>query len=194
MWLLVGIAALIGAVAMFAVGYAVGDSGNDDDRSTSIEVPFPGNNPFDDQGRGGNQQTPTRPNLPNQQTPNQGGNGNPQTPNQQTPNQQTPNQQTPNQQTPNQQTSGAFLGVATQPTDGGLEVTQVVAGSAAADAGIQVGDVITSFDGTRVSTSAQLAIAVGNLDPGDSARITSTRNGQTRTVTVELGSRSATSN
>jgi membrane-associated protease RseP (regulator of RpoE activity) len=174
MWLLVSIAALIGAVVMFGVGYAVGESGNDDS-NTAIGTPFPGSNPFDDQrgnGGGGPQQAPSRPNPPNQQTPNQGGNG--------------------NQQAPNQQGSGAFLGVATQPTDGGLEVTQVVSGSAAADAGIQVGDVITSFDGTRVSTSAQLAIAVGNLDPGDDARITYTRDGQTRTVTAELGTRPST--
>ncbi|MFA5884982.1 MAG: PDZ domain-containing protein, partial [Acidimicrobiia bacterium] len=87
--------------------------------------------------------------------------------------------------------STAFLGVATQQTDSGLEVTQVVSGSAADDGGIEVGDVITSFDGTRVTTPAQLASAVGNLSPGDTARVTITRNGETRTITVELGSRGA---
>ena len=50
---------------------------------------------------------------------------------------------------------------------------------------------IVEFDGNQVTTPAQLANAVGNLEPGDEVEITYERNGASRTVTVTLGSRTA---
>jgi membrane-associated protease RseP (regulator of RpoE activity) len=171
-WVLATVAAVVGAAVMFGIGYAVGDGSSSNDSTTAIGAPFNGN---------GNQQAP---NLPgpgngNQQTPTFPGNGN-----------GNGNEQTP--RSPNQSVSGAFLGVATQQTTDGLEVVQVVSGSAADDAGLEVGDVIVGFDGNDVTTPAQLANAVGNLDPGDEAEIRYVRDDNTRTVTVELGSRSTT--
>ncbi len=84
--------------------------------------------------------------------------------------------------------------MATQQVSDGLEVTQVVSGSAADDAGIETGDVIVEFDGDQVTTPAQLASAVSNAEPGDEVEVTYERDGQSRTVTVELGSRSTSSN
>jgi len=92
--------------------------------------------------------------------------------------------------------SGAFLGVATQPasTGNGVEVTQVVPDSGADNAELQVGDVITTFDGQRVSTPAQLGTAVAAKQSGDKVEVTFTRDGQSRTATVTLGTRGTTNN
>ncbi|MBM3692101.1 MAG: PDZ domain-containing protein [Actinobacteria bacterium] len=178
-WLLTAVAVIVGAAVMFGIGYAVGDRvGNDDDRAavstpSGNDVPmFPGqgrgNLPmFPGQGQGQGQRNPTTP-----QTPSQGNQGQGTAPS----------------------PSGAFLGVATQPTTGGLEVTQVVTNSAAARAGLQVGDVIVSVDGDAVTTPAQLAAAVASQRPGDDVRIAYTRSGANRTVTVELGTRPTTGN
>ena len=81
------------------------------------------------------------------------------------------------------------MGIATQQTNNGLEVTEVVGSSAAEKAGIATGDVITEFDGDAVTTSAQLANTVAQHEVGDRVEVTFTRDGQTRTVTVTLGTR-----
>jgi membrane-associated protease RseP (regulator of RpoE activity) len=174
MSVLITLGAILVAALMFGIGYAVGDSGNDD--STAVQTPI-GNAPqFPNQPNQGNGNNPT-PNFP--QLP--GGN-------QQTPNQ--PNQGNGNEGNGNQQTSSPpFMGIATQQTTGGLEVTQVVAGSAAEKAGIETGDVITEFDGDAVTTSAQLANAVAQHEVGDRVEVTYTRDGETETVTLTLGTR-----
>jgi len=176
-WLLTAVAVIVGAAVMFGIGYAVGDRvGNDDDRAAvstpsgndvpMFPVPGRGDLPmFPGQAQGRGQGNPTTP-----QAPSQGNQGTTPSP------------------------SGAFLGVATQPTTGGLEVTQVVTNSAAARAGLQVGDVIVSVDGDAVTTPAQLAAAVASQRPGDDVRIAYTRSGANRTVTVELGTRPTTGN
>jgi membrane-associated protease RseP (regulator of RpoE activity) len=159
-WVLGAVAAVVGAGVMFGIGYAVGDSANDD-TPTAID------NPFGGRGNG------------NQQLPNFPGQGD------------EDDRQTPSApSTPS--SSGAFLGVAAQETNGGLEITQVVSGSAADDAGLEVGDVIVQFDGQEVTTPLQLADAVADTEPGDEVELTYERNGTTRTVEVELGSRSTT--
>jgi len=101
-----------------------------------------------------------------------------------------------NRETPNSNGSGGqqtssppFMGVATQQTQGGLQITEVVDNSAAAKAGLQSGDVITEFDGNAVTTPAQLGNAVSQHNVGDQVKVTFTRDGQTKTVTVTLGSR-----
>jgi len=202
-WLLVTVAAVVAAALMFGIGYAVGDRvGGDDDDRTSTSMPSDDDMPrFPGQGQGrGNQGMPQLPGRgqDNRTTPQlpgrgQGNQTTPQLPGQGQGNQTTPQQPGQGQgATPG--TSGAFLGVATQPVTGGLGITQVVANSAAADAGLQVGDVIVSFDGTAVSTPAQLAAAVAGLRPGDEVRVAYTRNDANRTVTVELGTRPTTNN
>jgi S1-C subfamily serine protease len=88
----------------------------------------------------------------------------------------------------------------------GLGIDEVVSGEAADKAGLQAatgsanaegqsyptgGDVITAIDGQKVSGAAELQSAVDGHRPGDKVRVTVTRDGKSRTVTVTLGTRPA---
>ena len=53
------------------------------------------------------------------------------------------------------------------------------------------GDVITAIDGQSVSSAAELQSLIDAHRPGDQVRLTVTRNGSSRTVTVTLGTRPA---
>ena len=74
------------------------------------------------------------------------------------------------------------------PTGTGVYVATVYEGSAAAEAGIQSGDIITSFDGTAVTTPSDLTIAVRSKNPGDTVSVTVNRDGSEQTFEVTLGS------
>jgi putative serine protease PepD len=89
-------------------------------------------------------------------------------------------------------------------TAAGVAITQVVAGSPAAKAGLKAatgsqvvngqqyatgGDVITALDGHAVSSSDSLQAEVAGKKPGSKITLTVVRNGSTRTVTVTLGTR-----
>jgi S1-C subfamily serine protease len=90
--------------------------------------------------------------------------------------------------------SGVILGVATRDATGtqtGAEIIQVLSGSAADQAGLKVGDVITALDGNAVSGTAQLRDRLRTHQPGDQVKITYTRSGSSSDTTVTLGSRSA---
>ncbi len=54
------------------------------------------------------------------------------------------------------------------------------------------GDVITEFDGEKVTTAEELQRAVDSKRPGDTVSVTYWRNGDTKTVDVKLGTRPAT--
>ena len=60
-----------------------------------------------------------------------------------------------------------------------------------ADAGIQSGDVIISFDGVEVEDTRVLVTAVGNADVGKVVRVIIFRDGKTKTIKVTLGRREA---
>ena len=49
----------------------------------------------------------------------------------------------------------------------GIYLSQVVPGSAAEDAGLQVGDIITAFDGKTVTTQEELTSLMKQYEPGD---------------------------
>jgi len=86
----------------------------------------------------------------------------------------------------------AYLGVAvTAPSDGtaGAQLAEVRSGTPAADAGLQVGDVVTAVDGDAVSSSAALQTAIDAKQPGDRVIVDYLRGGAHRTVTVTLGTR-----
>jgi putative serine protease PepD len=95
----------------------------------------------------------------------------------------------------------AYLGVSTQtldattasslglPSTTGAYVTTVDPASAAAKAGLRVGDVITSIGGTSITTSDQLATAIRSHQPGDTVTVAWTRATQPMTAQVTLGSR-----
>ena len=86
----------------------------------------------------------------------------------------------------------AYLGVSVTEPSGdatGVQVAEVRSGSPAADAGLAVGDVITSVDGKAVATTEELQGAVDAKQPGDKMIVDYLRNGASRTVTVVLGTR-----
>jgi S1-C subfamily serine protease len=85
-----------------------------------------------------------------------------------------------------------FLGVNVAPRDDGGQgaiVTAVEGGMPAADAGIQVGDVIVQVDESTVTGSAALVAAVRDHSPGDEVSIVVLRNGEPVTLTVTLDGR-----
>ncbi|MGI6217711.1 MAG: trypsin-like peptidase domain-containing protein [Coriobacteriales bacterium] len=77
--------------------------------------------------------------------------------------------------------------------DSGAYVGEVVSGSPAEDAGLQVGDVIVSYNGETVTTSSELIIDVRGSNIGDQVELGIIRDGQEITVTVTLGSDEGTS-
>ncbi len=89
----------------------------------------------------------------------------------------------------------AMLGVGTQATEDGdgVTVASVDAGSAAAKAGLQEGDVITKVDGNVVDGPDTLGADISGHQPGDKVTITYTRNGTSHDITVTLGARPAAS-
>jgi Do/DeqQ family serine protease len=68
----------------------------------------------------------------------------------------------------------------------GALVSQVTEGSAAAKAGIEAGDVITSVRGQPIRSSTDLRNAIGMLKVGDSIEIGLLREGKPRSVTAVL--------
>jgi putative serine protease PepD len=81
----------------------------------------------------------------------------------------------------------AYLGVRIESVAGGARITQVVAGSPAAKAGLKVGDVITAFDGKTTSSADDLTAAVTRAKSGDTVTVTVTRGGTTKHLSVHLG-------
>ncbi len=73
-------------------------------------------------------------------------------------------------------------------TTTGALVAEAVSGGAAQAAGLQKGDVITSFDGIPVTNSIDLTAQVRALAAGAQAKVTYLRGGQERTAEVTLGS------
>jgi serine protease Do len=68
----------------------------------------------------------------------------------------------------------------------GALVSDVQPDGAAADAGVERGDVITKLNGQRVDDSNELRNEVASLKPGTKAEITVVRDGRERNVTVTL--------
>jgi len=84
----------------------------------------------------------------------------------------------------------AQLGITgTDPDQGraGALVTSVLAGSAADSAGIEVGDLIVSFDGVDVQGIGDLAGQIHAADPGEEATLVVVRFGEEISLTLTLG-------
>ncbi len=68
----------------------------------------------------------------------------------------------------------------------GALVNQVVADSGAAKAGVQVGDVIRSVNGTEIGVASDLPPLIGALPPGSKVRLGILRDGREREIGVTL--------
>ncbi|HEY0890029.1 MAG TPA: trypsin-like peptidase domain-containing protein [Nocardioides sp.] len=85
-----------------------------------------------------------------------------------------------------------------QPEDGspfpanGAEIREVGAGSAAAEAGLKVGDIITKVDDRLIVSSDSLVATVRSYRPGEKVTVTYTRGGKEHTVTLTLDSDAGT--
>ena len=95
------------------------------------------------------------------------------------------------------------LGVTVQPVDQALAdnfglngprgalVGSVQKGSPAEKAGIEAGDVIVGFNGKPIERSSDLPYQVAATKPGSTAKLEVWRDGKTRTLNVEIGTREA---
>ncbi len=71
--------------------------------------------------------------------------------------------------------------------DAGALVEEVVSGSAAADAGVRKGDIITALGSARVESYGDLLGALRDYEPGDTVTLTVFRDGNETRLEVTLG-------
>ena len=82
----------------------------------------------------------------------------------------------------------AFLGVSVQDGASGATVAGVLSGGAAESGGLAAGDVITSIDGTAISSADDVGSALSGYDPGDRVQVSwTTPEGTTGSAIVTLG-------
>jgi serine protease Do len=82
-----------------------------------------------------------------------------------------------------------FLGVGHEMTDAGVQVTQVIPGSAASSAGIEVGDIIRKVDAVPIDNAMKLVETVGNHKPGERVVLEIERDGKNVKKQAALGTR-----
>jgi len=71
----------------------------------------------------------------------------------------------------------------------GVTVSSVVAGSPADQAGLKVGDTITTVDGKKVSKGAELVADIASRKPGAKVELGFVRNGKQQTASVTIADR-----
>lgn len=71
-------------------------------------------------------------------------------------------------------------------TNNGIYIAEVTDGSAAEEAGLQVGDVITKFDGKAITKMSELQERIAQHRPGDKVELTYLRDKKAVTKTVTL--------
>ncbi|HUK45628.1 MAG TPA: trypsin-like peptidase domain-containing protein [Gaiellaceae bacterium] len=84
----------------------------------------------------------------------------------------------------------AYLGIKIADTGegGGVYVTQVLAGTPAAKAGLATGDLITSLNGVATPTSTELGSVLASLNPGQTVKIAfTTQSGVKSSTEITLG-------
>lgn len=72
----------------------------------------------------------------------------------------------------------------------GVLVSEVQPGSAAEEAGIQAGDVVTEINGKKMASAAQLRNEIGLRRIGEEVEVTVLREGKEKNIDVEIGGRS----
>ena len=83
----------------------------------------------------------------------------------------------------------AWLGVSIEEADEGVAIAGVVAGSPAARAGLEEGDVVVEVEGGAINSPDDLTSLVSGKRPGDRVEVRVRRDGGERTIDVELGAR-----
>lgn len=74
--------------------------------------------------------------------------------------------------------------------DGSVSIREITEGSAAAETGLQTGDVITHVDGQPLEERLEIASLIASKQPGDEVSLhVLKRDGSEQTITVTLGSR-----
>ncbi len=84
----------------------------------------------------------------------------------------------------------AYLGVATASSTGstaGAKVDEVVEGSPAAEAGLKTGDVLTTVNGSKVSSTEDLVAAIAAHQPEEKITIGVDRGSESLSIEVRLG-------
>lgn len=79
-----------------------------------------------------------------------------------------------------------FMGLAVKDVDGGLEVTQVEPDYPAADAGIEVGDVLTSLNAMPLKSKEDLRARMKKFAEGDRVLLEFSRDGKVKSVGFNL--------
>ncbi|GAA4674708.1 S1C family serine protease [Nocardioides nanhaiensis] len=82
----------------------------------------------------------------------------------------------------------AQTGVSSATVTEGAEIQEINDGSAAGDAGLEPGDVITAIDDAAVDSSSSLVATIRSYRPGDKVEVTYERDGEEATTTLTLGS------
>ena len=72
----------------------------------------------------------------------------------------------------------------------GVTVSNVVSGTPADEAGLKIGDTITSVDGKEVKSGDELVADIASRKPGSKAKLTFVRNGKKQDTTVTIADRS----
>jgi len=85
---------------------------------------------------------------------------------------------------------GGFLGVACEEEEDGLLVKSIVPDSAAADAGLQAGDVLVKVDDQTVNNREKLTILISSKKPNEEVSIEYKRENTTNRIQLKLGIRS----
>jgi putative serine protease PepD len=82
----------------------------------------------------------------------------------------------------------ARLGIEISDDEQGARIEKIEGGSAASDAGLREGDVITAIDDRAIDGSESLIATVRSYRPGDTVEVTYLRGDEERTTQLELGS------
>lgn len=85
--------------------------------------------------------------------------------------------------------SVAFLGVMTETDDKGVKINSVSDESAAAEAGLKEGDVITKIDDKKIESPSELAEVITSYQPKVEINITYIRNGKAKSTKAVLKSK-----